>query len=148
MRARPIAALIAAATVTMLVPEVAQAAKWRGETRQGRLAAVTTGSDGLVSRARIRYRASCGDGKTLSSGVIFLAPLQASTTTGFRDGGVFRFNLGGGERAKATTEIDGGLRQSGRWTGNFRVTVRITRKSGKFVTNCRSGRIGWKAAPV
>ena len=148
MSARPIAALIAAVTAVLLVPEVAQAAKWKGETRQGRLVEVTTGSDGLVTRARIRYRARCGDGKTLSSGVIFLAPLQAATATGFRDGGVFRFKLGGGERAKATTRIEGGLRRSGRWTGDFRVTVRVTRKSGRFVTNCRSGRIGWKASPV
>jgi hypothetical protein len=148
MSARPLAAALAAAAAVLLVPEVAQGANWKGETRQGRLAEVRTGSDGIVSRARIRYRARCGDGKTLSSGVIFLAPLQAATATDFRDGGVFRFNLGGGERAKATTRIEGGLRQSGRWTGNFRVTVRVTRKSGRFVTNCRSGRVGWKASPV
>jgi hypothetical protein len=82
----------------------------------------------------------------LTSGVIYLAPLASSTTTAFTDGGAFRFKLPDGERARARTSVDGGLRSSGRWTGNFRITVRITKK-GKFVTRCRTGRVGWKASP-
>ena len=104
------AAVCAAAVALLVVPTAADAAKWRGKTRQGRLAVVVTGSDGLVNKVRIRYRARCGDDKQLTSGVIF-------------------------------------LRRSGRWTGNVRISVRITR-NGRFVTNCRSGRIGWRARPV
>jgi hypothetical protein len=141
------AGLCAAAAALLLVPTAADAAKWRGKTKQDRLAVVVTGSDGLVSKARIRYRARCGDDKTLTSGVVFLPPFDASTTTAFQDGGTFRFKLPNGERARATTRVDGGLRQSGRWTGNFRIRVRITR-NGRFVTNCRSGRVGWRASPV
>lgn len=137
----------AAVAALLLVPAAADAAKWRGKTRQGRLALVVTGSDGLVSKVRIRYRARCGDRKQLTSGVIFLPPLQSSTTTSFQDGGTFRFKLPDRERARARVSVDGGLRQSGRWTGNFRIRVRITR-NGRFVTNCRTGRIGWRARPV
>jgi hypothetical protein len=146
MRAKLIAAACAAATTLLLVP-AAEAATWKGKTRQGRLAEVTTGADGLVTKARLRYRARCGDGKMLTSGVIYRAPLASSTTTAFSDSGTFRFKLPDGERARARTRVDGGLRTSGRWTGDFRVNVRITKK-GKFVTNCRTGRVGWKASPT
>jgi hypothetical protein len=136
----------ATAVAALLVPTVAEAARWRGETRQGRLALVVTGSDGMVSKVRIRYRARCTDAKALTSGVLFLPPLDGSSPTAFVDGGPFRFRLPHGERARAWTRVDGGLRRSGRWTGNFRVRVRITR-NGRFVATCRTGRIGWKARP-
>jgi hypothetical protein len=141
------AGVCAAAAALLLVPTAADAAKWRGKTRQGRLAVVVTGSDGLVSKVRIRYRAACGDDKTLTSGVVFLPPLDSSTTTAFADAGTFRFRLPNGERARARTRVDGGLRRSGRWTGNFRIRVWISR-NGRFVTTCRSGRVGWRASPV
>ncbi len=131
----------------LLVPTAAEAAKWRGKTRQGRLAQVVTGADGLVTKVRIRYRARCGDRKMLTSGVKFQAPLDTSSASAFKDGGRFEFNLPNGERARARTTVDGGLRTSGRWTGDFRISVRITR-NGRFVTNCRSGRVGWKASPA
>ena len=100
-----------------------------------------------MSKVRIRYRANCGDNKMLSSGVVLEPPFDVSTTKSFADGGPFSFKLPNDERAKATARVHGGLRQSGRWTGNFHVRVRITR-NGRFVTNCRSGRIGWRARPV
>jgi hypothetical protein len=140
-------ALAVAVAALLLIPAAADAAKWRGKTRQGRLAVVVTGSDGLVTKVRIRYRARCGDDKTLSSGVVFEAPFDTSTTTAFADGGRFDFDLPGGEHAWARTRVDGGLRRSGRWTGNFRIRLRITR-NGDRVTNCRSGRVGWKARPL
>ena len=94
------AGLCAAAAALLLVPTAADAAKWRGKTKQGRLAVVVTGADGLVSKVRIRYRASCGDNKTLSSGVVFRPPFDVSTTTAFADGGPFIFELPGGERGR------------------------------------------------
>jgi hypothetical protein len=141
------AGVCAAAAALLLVPTAADAAKWRGKTKQGRLAVVVTGSDGLVSLVRIRYRARCGDDKMLTSGVRFEGALDSSSATGFVDSGRFGFDLPNGERARARTRVDGGLRRSGRWTGNFRISVRITR-NGRFVTNCRSGRVGWRASPV
>lgn len=143
---RLIACICVAAVGLLLLPTVAGADRWRGKTRQGRLAVVGTGSDGLVNLIRIRYRAGCSDGKALTSGVKFLPPLDSSTPSAFVDAGVFSFRLPDGERARARTRVDGGLRSSGRWTGNFRIRVRVTR-NGRFVATCRSGRIGWKASP-
>ena len=137
----------AALVALLLVPTAADAAKWRGKTRQGRLAQVVTGADGMVTRVRIRYRARCGDRKMLTSGVKFQAPLDTATASAFEDGGRFEFDLPNGEHARARTSVDGGLRSSGRWTGNFRIRVRVTR-NGRFVTSCRSGRVGWKASPA
>jgi len=139
-------ALCAAAVALLIVPAVADAARWRGKTRQGRLALVVTGADGLVNKVRIRYRATCSDRKQLTSGVLFLPPLESSTSSAFTDGGTFRFRLPGRERARARVVVDGGLRRSGRWTGNFRIRVRVTR-NGRFVATCRTGRIGWRASP-
>jgi hypothetical protein len=146
MRARTIA--VATTAAGLLIAPVADAAVWKGKTRQGRLAAVVTGPDGLVSRVTIRYRARCTDGKGYRSGVVFLPPLDASAPTAFRDGGVIKWTFKkSGERARGRTSANGGLRSSGRWTGNFRLRVKI-RKNGRLIATCRTGRIGWKASPV
>ncbi len=146
MRTKLIAGFCGVAVCLLLVP-TAEAARWRGKTKQGRLAAVHTGPDGLVSQVRIKYLARCTDGDVLTGGVQFLPPLDQSTTSSFQDGGVFRFRIRGGERARATVSLDGGLRRSGRWTGNFRLRVRVT-KNGRFVATCRVRRVGWNASPV
>ena len=124
----------------------ADAAKWRGKTRQGRGVSVHTGADGRVSFARIRYLAPCGDNKAMRAGVVFLPPLDHNSPTEFADAGPFRFRAGS-ERIRAWTRISGGLRRSGRWTGNFSIRLRVYR-DGRFVTSCRLKRVGWKASPV
>ncbi|HEX5622672.1 MAG TPA: hypothetical protein VFX51_29870 [Solirubrobacteraceae bacterium] len=43
--------------------------------------------------------------------------------------------------------MSGGLRRSGRWTGNFKVRLRVFRH-GQLETTCRLKRLGWKASPV
>lgn len=140
--------IVGACAAGLVLAPAADAAVWKGKTRQGRLAAVVTGADGLVTRVTIKYRARCDDGKGFRSGVVFLPPLASSTTTSFQDGGVIKWRFkGSGERAKGRTSVDGGLRSSGRWTGNFRLRVKI-RKNGRLIATCRTGRIGWKASPV
>jgi hypothetical protein len=146
MRRKLIAGACAAATALMLAP-VADAATWRGKTRQGRLAEVLTGADGVVVRVRIKYRVTCSDNKGFRAGVVFAPPLDHATTTEVRDAGPIKWRFKSGERARGRTSVTGGLRRSGRWTGNFRLRVRITR-NGRFVATCRTGRIGWKASPV
>jgi hypothetical protein len=131
----------------LAVPTVAEAAKWKGKTRQGLPAKVATGAGGVVNRVRIKYRARCTDDKVYRAGVLYVPPLDHATTTSFRDGGVIKWRFKSGERAKGRTSVSGGLRRSGRWTGNFRLRVRITRK-GRYVATCRTGRIGWKVSPV
>ena len=50
---RTLAVTLVSAAV-LLAPTVADAATWRGKTRQGRLAEVVTGADGVVARVRIK----------------------------------------------------------------------------------------------
>jgi hypothetical protein len=144
MRARMI---VGACAAGLLVAPVADAATWRGKTRQGREAVVRTGADGVVNRVKIKYRARCNDGKGLRSGVVFLPPIDIASTTAFEDRGVFDFKIPGGENGRGRVLVTGGLRTSGRWTGNFRIRVKVTR-NGRHVASCRTGRIGWKASPV
>ena len=146
MRRKLIVGACAATTALVLAP-VADAATWRGKTRQGRLAEVVTGADGVVIKVRIRYRASCTDGKGFRAGVRFLPPLGHATTTEVRDGGVIRWRFKNGERARGRTSVEGGLRRSGRWTGRFRVRTRVT-KDGRLVDRCRLERLRWTAEPV
>ena len=143
---RTLAATLLSVAV-LIAPTAAEAATWRGKTRQGRLAEVTTGADGVVASVRIKYRVVCSDGKGFRAGVRFLPPLDVATTTAVRDSGPITWRIKGGERARGRTSVEGGLRRSGRWTGNFRLRVRIT-KNGRYVATCRTGRIGWKASPV
>jgi hypothetical protein len=143
---RTLAVTLVSAAV-LLAPTVADAATWRGKTRQGRLAEVVTGADGVVARVRIKYRVVCTDNKGFRAGVRFLPPLDVATTTAVSDAGRIGWRIAGGERARGRASVEGGLRRSGRWTGSFRLRVRITR-NGRYVATCRTGRIGWKASPV
>jgi hypothetical protein len=144
VRSTSVTAVVLAAGLIVAAP--AEAAKWRGKTRQGRGAFVHTGPDGVVNYAKIRYIAPCGDGKALRSGVVFTPTFDLATTTDFVDGGPMRFRAGP-ERVRARVRIVGGLRRSGRWTGTFHFRARIFR-NGQLVTTCRLKRVGWKASPV
>ena len=140
--------LLSAGVAGLLLAPAADAAVWKGKTRQGRTATVVTGADGVVNRVKIKYRARCDDGKGFRSGIVFAPPLDFATTTEVRDGGPIRWTFGGsGERARGRTSVTGGLRSSGRWTGNFRLRVKIF-KDGRQIATCRTGRVGWKASPV
>jgi hypothetical protein len=139
---------VSACAAGLLLAPAADAAVWKGKTRQGRMAAVVTGDDGVVNRVTIKYRARCSDGKGYRSGVVFLPPLDSATTTSFEDAGVIKWTFkASGERARGRTSVSGGLRSSGRWTGNFRLRVKIF-KDGRRIATCRTGRVGWKASPV
>jgi hypothetical protein len=145
---RTVAAATATCIAALAVPAAADAAVWKGKTRQGRPAAVVTRSDGVVRRVTIKYRARCDDGKGFRSGVVFKRPLDEASTTAFRDAGrITWWFRGSGERARGRTSVSGGLRRSGRWTGNFRLRVKIF-NDGRYVATCWTGRIGWKASPV
>jgi hypothetical protein len=131
----------------LLLAPAADAATWRGKTSQDRSVTVRTGADGLVSHVLIRYEAGCSDGKGFRSRLTFAPPLDVSSTTAFEDGGVVRWRFTKtGERARGRTAIAGGLRSSGRWTGTFRLRVKI-RKGGRVIATCRTGQIGWRASP-
>ena len=139
--------LVSAFIALLAIPAAADAATWRGKTRQGERVSVRTGADGVVNRVRIGFRAGCDDGKGFERGVVWLPPFDAPGATAFQDEGVIKWTFTKSrERARGRTSIDGGLRTSGRWTGNFRLRVKI-RKHGRVIATCRTGRVGWRASP-
>jgi hypothetical protein len=142
-----IAAACAVSAAVLAGPAEADAKLWKGKTEQGRLASVRTGDDGLVIRIRIRWRARCGDGTTLTGGTTFAPPFDRSETRGFEDGGVYTARVTGGLRSNNTAFVRGTLARNGPWRGRFHVRSVITRR-GETVTRCRLGRTSWTARRV
>jgi len=145
VRSTSLMALALAATLTVAAP--AEAAKWRGKTRQGRGVSVHTDANGVVSYAKIRYIAPCRDNTAVFANVFFVPPLDSAGTVSFRDGGPWRFRIGKHTTVRARGTISGGLRRSGRWTGNFHARLKVYVR-GRLDTTCRIRRLGWKASPV
>src|SRR4051812_6035611 len=71
----------------LLVSAPAEAAKWRGKTRQGRGVSVHTDANGVANYARIRFIAPCKDRTAVFSTIWFTTPLDHTSTTSFTDGG-------------------------------------------------------------
>jgi hypothetical protein len=137
-----------AATLAVLacaaVPGVAQAKTYKGKTSQRQIVRITTGADGVVSRARLVWRAPCGQNKRFGDSTTFRAPLDAATTDMVQDAGTYRTKVNGyvgritislaGRRDPATD----------RWSGTIAVKVRVTRH-GKLVDRCSASKLTWKA---
>jgi hypothetical protein len=136
-------ALAAVCGVVLVAPETAGATTWRGKTAQHRAVMVRTGTDDLVSRVRIAWRARCQNGRYTST-TLFVPPLDASSTTAFADAGTYRARIRGGYRSRHRAFVTATLDANGVWRGTFRVRTRVTRK-GKFVDSCRLKRVRWSA---
>ena len=145
VRSTSVTAVVLAAGMIVAAP--AEAAKWRGKTRQGRGVSIHTDANGVFSYAKIRYIAPCRDGESVFANVINVPPFDRAGTTSFHDAGRFRFRISKTETARARASITGGLRRSGRWTGDFSIRLRIYVR-GRFATTCRLKHLGWKASPV
>ena len=147
VRSTSVTAVVLAAGLIVATP--AEAAKWRGKTRQGRGVSVHTDANGVANYARIRYIAPCRNGNEVRSTIWFTAPFDSASTTSFVDGGPWKFRVDNRERTvvRARGTMTGGLRRSGRWTGNFKVRLRVF-VGGRLETTCRLTRLGWKASPV
>jgi hypothetical protein len=139
----------AAIVAGLIVAAPAEAAKWRGKTRQGRGVSVHTDANGVANYARIRYIAPCRDGDAVFATIWFVAPFDSASTTSFTDGGPWKFKIDNRKRTivRARGTISGGLRRSGRWTGDFKVRLRVIHR-GRLETTSRLRRLGWKASPV
>jgi hypothetical protein len=136
--------LVSACALGLLLPATASAATWQGKTKQGRAVVVKTGSDRIVTSARIGWRARCGRGK-YTSRTLFKAPLDSATTTTFAHTGDYRARPSG-YRARIWVHIAGEL-DDDVWTGRFRVRVRVTR-DGEHVDTCRLKGLRWRASPA
>jgi len=136
--------LFLAGTLILALPATADAATWEGKTRQGRGVMVHTGAGGKVDRARIGWRARCGNG-TYKSRTLFVEPLDSASATAFEDAGSYGARPAG-YRARISVRIAGTL-DDGVWRGTFRVRVRVS-KNGEHVDTCRLRRLRWSAAPA
>jgi hypothetical protein len=142
-----VCAVAAALAAGMLMTAPAEAAKWRGKTRQGRGVSVHTDASGVANYARIRFIAPCKNRMAVFSTIWFTTPMDSTSTTSFTDGGPWQVRIDKHTRFRARGTISGGLRRSGRWTGTFKVRLRVY-VDGRLDTTCRIKRLGWKASPV
>ena len=139
--------LAAVALAALLIGPAAsaEAKTYKGKTRQGRGVIVRTGADGVVSSARIGWRAPCGQGLRYSANTTFTKPLDAATADVIQDAGSYRVRLHGGLRARITGTFAGQRDPAtDRWSGTWAVKVRVTRR-GKTVDRCQLKRATWEA---
>jgi hypothetical protein len=136
----------------LAVPGVAEGKVFRGETAQGRAASVVVGSDSLVRRARVNWRARCRKGRFVDR-TDFTRPFDSSTSDAIRDEGVYRIRQRGGWRARVTVRVAGRrsfdaahpLLES--WHGTLRARVIVTHR-GRYVDTCRLRRLRWRVRLV
>ena len=148
----PLAAIAAALAIAVAAPPAAQAKVFRGKTAQGRNASVVVGSDSLVRRARVNWRARCRSGRFVDR-TDFERPLDSSTPGAIADAGVYRIRERGGIRSRVTVSIEGrrafdpARPRREAWSGSLRVQVLVTR-NGRYVDTCRLQRLRWRVRLV
>ena len=135
----------AALTAALVVPATADAKTFRGKTSQGRIASVVTGADGVPTRLRLDYRASCNKGRSVTGGTVFLPPFNKVAADSLTDGGTENVTskTRAGETAKITSHASARLHGS-RWSGTYRITLVISYK-GKVEKTCKAKGITWRA---
>jgi hypothetical protein len=143
---RAVLALAALCAVAAAAPASASADTWTGKTKQGRKVVLRTGSDGLVNRVRIGWKARCGDG-TYTSRTIFLPPFDTATASAVADVGDYTAKPDGYRSAIHVWVKGAWVASTGRWRGTFGVRVRVS-KAGKPVDTCRLKKLRWSAGPV
>jgi hypothetical protein len=139
-------ALAAVCAAVVVAPAAADARTWRGQTKQGRAVSVRTGTDELVNRVRVSWRAPCRKGHYVST-TLFVPPFDVSETTVFEHAASYRGRAQGKYRARHRVFVRGTLGAGDRWTGTFRVRTRVMRE-GRLVDRCRLERVTWTAEPV
>jgi hypothetical protein len=144
---RAISVLVVVCALAAALPAAADAATWKGKTRQGRAVVVRTDADAIVNRVRIGWQAHCAKGQWYKSRTLFLPPLDSATTSTFAHAGSYRAHPDG-YQARIWVRIAGNLDAGDQtWSGTFRVRVRVF-KGGERVDTCRLRRLRWSAAPA
>jgi hypothetical protein len=141
---RVVFALVALCAVAATLPASASAATYKGKTKQGRKAVVTTDADGLVNRVKVGWKATCADG-TYTSRTIFMPPFDTSSSTEFADVGNYSAKPSGYVSAIRVSVHGTWVEETDRWRGTFSVRVQV-RKDGKLVDTCRLKKLKWSAA--
>jgi hypothetical protein len=131
--------------VVAALPATADAATWKGKTRQGRAVVVRTDAGGVVNRVRIGWKANCAKGAWYKSRTLFLPPLDSATATSFAHVANYRGHPEG-FKSRIWVRVAGTL-DNDVWSGTFRVRVRVS-KNGELVDTCRLKGLRWRARPV
>jgi hypothetical protein len=138
---RVVVLLAALCVVAATLPASAAAATYKGKTKQGRNAVVVTDTDGLVTRVKIGWKATCDEG-TYTSRTIFMPPFDTSTSTEFDSDGSYTARPEGYVSAIHVSVHGTWVEENDRWRGTFGVRVRV-RKDGKLVDTCRLKKLRW-----
>ena len=126
-------------------PTAAQAKSYKGKTSQGKVATVTTGADGTVTRVRVVWTASCGRKGRFRESTTFKAPLDSASADMVQDGGTYRKKDANSYVGRITISVAGQRDPAtDRWSGTLKVKVRVSRH-GKLVDRCSASNITWRA---
>jgi hypothetical protein len=144
MRIVLVAVVVAAAL--LVAPAQADAARWRGQTEQGRLALVRTNELGNVDLITIRWRARCRRVPGFTSGTDFQPPYDFAGQGRLADGGRYRSpRYRGGIRIRFRTRVRATLSADlRRWRGSFRIHAAVYRR-GRRIDTCRLNGLRWSA---
>ena len=128
--------------ILAVVPALAQAAKFSGETSQNRDVVLKTNADNLPYRLNIGFRAPCSDDKRLKAGTFFRAPFDRRTKRRIRDNGEYTFDLGD-ETIDAQVSMRGHKVTRRKWRGRYEGDF-VVRRNGRKVATCETPVVHWK----
>jgi hypothetical protein len=135
--------LVLSLALLAVVPAIADAAIFRGETSQGRDAVLKTNDEKLPYRLIIDFRAPCSDDKRLVEGTVFRAPFDRRTRRRIRrDAGHYTFRLGD-ERIEAEVSMRGRRVTRRKWRGRYEGDF-VVRKNGRRVATCHTPVVRWR----
>jgi len=135
---------VLAMVVLAAVPAAAQAKSYKGKTNQGKVATVTTGADGVVTKVRVVWSAKCRTGLKYRESTTFKAPIDAATGDMVQDAGTYKQRLVRGYIGHITISVSGQRDPAAdRWSGSLTTKVRVTSK-GKTIDRCNAT-VSWKA---
>ena len=130
----------------LVLPEIASATVYRGETSRGRKASVVQNADGRVQRVSIHWRGSCQQvGAHITTSTRFVEPLEHQSSTSIREDGFYLARYRGGVRVRYVVAMTGKRTDPYRWRGTFSARATV-RENGRVVDRCRLGRVSWQAS--
>ena len=128
-------------TLLAVVPALAHAAIFKGETSQHRDVVLKTNDDKFPYRLNIGFRAPCSDDKRLKAGTFFRAPFDRRTKRRIRDNGEYTFDLGD-ETIDAQVSMRGHKVTRRKWRGRYEGDF-VVRRNGRKVATCETPLVHW-----
>ena len=134
--------LVLSLVLLLSVPAVADAAKFTGETSQGRDVVLKTNADKVPYRLEIKFRAKCSDDKRLTAGTFFRSPFDRRTRRRIRDEGTYEFEAGD-ETIDAKVSMRGRRVTRRKWRGRYEGDF-VVRRNGRRVATCHTPIVKWR----